>query len=317
MSNQALNNIPVICLMGPSAVGKTALGIRIAEQFPCEIISVDSAMVYKKLDIGTAKPTAAEQKAIPHHLIDIRNVTEIYSAADFQTDANRLITEIRAKNKIPLLVGGTMLYFKALQSGLALMPPANPALRQELQLQLEQHGASLMHSRLQVVDPLAAQRIHPNDPQRILRALEVYQLTGKPLTELHQTTEKNPYAFINLAILPQSREKLHQRIAYRFKQMLAAGFIDEVRALHQCKEVHEHLPAIKSVGYRQVWHYLEGKIDYNEMIEKSIAATRQLAKRQLTWLRSWQPLEIFKSESSELQKDLFAMIKKHSHYFTK
>ncbi len=283
---------PAICLMGPTAAGKTALALALCEHYPCEIISVDSALVYRGMDIGTAKPTADELARVPHHLIDIRDPSEPYSAAEFRSDALRLMREIGARGRVPLLVGGSMLYFKVLRDGLAPMPVADAALREQLAAEAQQRGWPAMHAELARVDPRAASGIHPNHSQRIQRALEVFRLTGKPISELQQHNELGElsHRFVNLALLPVDRQMLHQRIDERFRQMLAEGFIDEVENLYRRGDLHTELPSIRAVGYRQVWDYLVGEVDYATMVERGIAATRQLAKRQLTWLRGWPEL---------------------------
>ena len=288
----------VIFLMGPTASGKTALATALYQQLPCELISVDSALVYRGMDIGTAKPTAEELALAPHHLIDIRDPASNYSAADFRSDALRLIAEIQHRGNIPLLVGGTMLYFKALLDGISALPEADPVIRAQLEAEATQKGWAALHEELAKVDPVSAQRIHPNDPQRINRALEVFRITGRSLTEL--TAEKGePFAYPvhQFAIAPTERAVLHQRIALRFDQMLAAGFEQEVIALRKRADLHLDLPSMRCVGYRQMWQYLDGDCDYAQMRERGIAATRQLAKRQLTWLRSWQNLTWLDSDA--------------------
>lgn len=296
----------IICLTGPTASGKTKAALYLAENLPCEIISVDSAMVYRFLDIGTAKPSRDELNQVKHHLIDIKDPSEIYSAAQFRSDALKVIDDILARKKIPLLVGGTMLYFRALQEGLSDLPQANPSIRQKILEEAEKKGWFEMHQRLAVVDPQAAERIKPSDPQRIQRALEVYEVTGKTMTQLwseHQD-EPLPYNVINFNLLPNDRALLKERIAQRFDQMLQNGLIEEVHALHQREDLHINLPSIRSVGYRQVWEYLDGDLSYQEMKEKSIIATRQLAKRQLTWLRRWDKLLCFDSEQTGVEKKI-------------
>lgn len=288
----------VIFLMGPTASGKTALATALYQQLPCELISVDSALVYRGMDIGTAKPTAEELALAPHHLIDIRDPASNYSAADFRSDALRLIAEIQHRGNIPLLVGGTMLYFKALLDGISALPEADPVIRAQLEAEATQKGWAALHEELAKVDPVSAQRIHPNDPQRINRALEVFRITGLSLTEL--TAEKGePFAYPvhQFAIAPTERAVLHQRIALRFDQMLAAGFEQEVIQLRKRVDLHLDLPSMRCVGYRQMWQYLDGDCDYAQMRERGIAATRQLAKRQLTWLRSWQNLTWLDSDA--------------------
>ena len=298
----------VIFLMGPTASGKTALATELYQHLPSELISVDSALVYRGMDIGTAKPTPAELALTPHHLIDIRDPAEHYSAADFRTDALRLIAEIQHRGNIPILVGGTMLYFKALLDGISPLPEADAAVRAQLEAEAAVKGWAALHAELSDIDPVSAARIHPNDPQRINRALEVYRITGRSLTEL--TAEKGePFAFPvhQFAIAPQDRAVLHQRIALRFEQMLAAGFEQEVRRLKQRSDLHPDLPSMRCVGYRQMWQYLAGECSYVEMTERGIAATRQLAKRQLTWLRGWQQLSWLESETP-LSENLQAIL---------
>jgi tRNA dimethylallyltransferase len=283
----------LICLMGPTASGKTDLAIKLAEKFDCELVSVDSALVYRGLDIGSAKPE------YPHHLVDIRDAAEIYSAADFVTDASRLVDEITSRGKTPLLVGGTMLYFKAFLEGLADMPAADADIRKEIEVEAAAHGWPYIHSLLKAVDPVAAERIHPNHSQRLSRALEVYRASGIPLTEWHDRGAntsfladlKNRYRIVQLAVCPVDRSELHARIQLRFEQMLEQGLLDEVKRLKDREELHLGLPSMRAVGYRQLWQHLEGTISLEEAQEKAVAATRQLAKRQLTWLRKWPEVE--------------------------
>lgn len=279
----------VLFLMGPTASGKTALAIELAKRLPCDIISVDSALVYRGMDIGTAKPTAEEQAQAPHRLLDLIEPTEAYSAADFRRDALREIESIVAQGRIPLLVGGTMLYYKALLEGLSPLPAADPLIRQAIETEAAQIGWDALHQQLQHIDPVSAARIHQNDPQRLSRALEVYRISGKTLTELTQTKgEQLPYRTLQFAIAPSDRELLRQRIAERYKLMLSQGFEQEVRALYQRGDLNADLPSIRCVGYRQMWEYLDGQISYDEMVYRGIVATCQLAKRQMTWLRGWQ-----------------------------
>lgn len=277
--------------------------MRLCDHLPCEIISVDSALVYKGMDIGTAKPTAAERLRYPHHLIDIIDPSETYSAARFRQDALALMADITARGKIPLLVGGTMLYFKALMEGLGVLPEANPLIRASIEQDAAQHGWEYVHQQLQLVDPVSAQRIHPNDPQRLQRALEVYQLTGISMTQWREQEQLNkqpfPYRVVSIAIAPRDRAVLHQRIAHRFDCMLAQPFEDEVRLLYERGDLHPDLPAIRAVGYRQMWSYLAGEYNDAEMREKGIIATRQLAKRQFTWLRSWQDVNWIYTEAHD------------------
>ena len=285
MQKQSLS--PAIFLMGPTASGKTALSVQLAQALGGEIISVDSALVFKGMDIGTAKPTFEERGGIPHHLIDILDPSEAFSTGQFRTQALDLMATITRRGKIPILVGGTMLYFNALFNGLAVLPEANPEIRAKLDQDLKRLGKEALHQRLAAVDPLAAARIHPNDPQRVQRALEVYEISGNPLSSFFNAAqgEDFPYQKIKLIIAPPDRKILHTIIAQRFRRMLEQGFINEVEALYQRGDLTEKTPAIRAVGYRQVWAYLNGEDDLESMTEKGIIATRQLAKRQFTWLR--------------------------------
>lgn len=284
MQNESLP--PAIFLMGPTASGKTALSVQLAQILNAEIISVDSALVFKGMDIGTAKPTLEERGGISHHLIDILDPSESYSTGQFRNQATELMADITARGKIPILVGGTMLYFNALTQGLATLPEANPEIRAKLEQELALYGKETQYQRLREVDPQAANRIHPNDPQRIQRALEVYEISGKPLSSFFsQSGPDLPYQIIKIIIAPEDRALLHEKIALRFKQMLAQGLIPEVEKLYQRSDLSPALPSIRAVGYRQVWSYLEGEYDLETMSEKAIIATRQLAKRQFTWLR--------------------------------
>jgi tRNA dimethylallyltransferase len=278
-----------VAIMGPTASGKTAAALAIAERIPSEIISVDSALVYRGMDIGTAKPTPEELAAAPHHLIDIIDPLESYSVAQFRTDTLRLVADISARGKLPLLVGGTMLYYKGLQDGLDDLPGADPALRAQLEEDAARVGWPAMHARLAQLDPATAQRLKPNDAQRIQRALEIIQLSGKPMSELLAVREKEelPFELQSFALEPSDRAVLHDRIARRFDIMLSGGaFQREVEALRARGDLDPALPSMRCVGYRQMWEYLDGKIDHAAMRETGIIATRQLAKRQLTWLRS-------------------------------
>ncbi|MFQ6371654.1 tRNA (adenosine(37)-N6)-dimethylallyltransferase MiaA [Shewanella sp. YIC-542] len=282
--------------MGPTASGKTALALSLAEHHNCEIISVDSALIYRQMDIGTAKPTAEELQRAPHRLIDILDPLQSYSAADFRADCIAHIEAILQQGKTPLLVGGTMMYFKTLLEGLSPLPSADEQVRAEIAAQVQQKGWQGLHDELAAIDPVAAARIHPNDPQRLSRALEVYRISGKTLTELTQSKGSAlPYDVVQFAIAPQERAELHHKIALRFEQMLAAGFIAEVEALKARGDLHLALPSMRCVGYRQCWQYLDGEYGYAEMTEKAVAATRQLAKRQLTWLRGWPELNWLES----------------------
>lgn len=293
-----------IFLMGPTASGKTALAIELRKHLPVEIISVDSALIYRGMDIGTAKPTAEELSQAPHRLIDILDPALPYSAADFRRDALKVMSEITAQGKIPLLVGGTMLYFKALLEGLSPLPSADANVRTQIEQIAQEHGWSEIHRRLAEVDPVAAARIHPNDPQRLSRALEVYLISGQTLTEMTQTAgEELPYNVFQFAIAPQDRKILHERIEQRFHLMVDAGFEEEVRALYHRGDLHVDLPAIRCVGYRQMWSYLDGEISHDEMVYRGICATRQLAKRQITWLRSWDNVQWLDSEQPQQALD--------------
>ena len=280
---------PAIFLMGPTASGKTDLAIALVEQLPCDIISVDSVMIYRGMDIGTAKPDAATLARAPHRLIDILDPAQSYSAAQFRADALREMAQISARGRVPLLVGGTMLYFRALQQGLSELPSAQPELRAQLDSEARARGWQYMHQRLAAVDPVAAQRIHPNDPQRIQRALEVYELTGQSMTELCLSEQRAgmplPYRVLSIVVTPQERAMLHGRIEARFRTMLDNGFLTEVEGLYGRGDLHTGLPSMRAVGYRQAWAYLAGQASYAEMVENAITASRQLAKRQLTWLR--------------------------------
>lgn len=273
--------------MGPTASGKTALGIQLAQQLNGEIISVDSALVYKGMDIGTAKPTEEERKNIPHHLIDILDPLETFSTGRFREEALQLMKEVTEKGKMPILVGGTMLYFNVLFNGLALLPEADIEVRKKLDEELATKGKQAMHDRLNSIDPASAKRIHPNDPQRVQRALEVYELSGKPMTYFFYEAQQNkiPFKQIKLIVAPENRNLLHEKIAQRFRAMIDNGLVEEVRSLHQRGDLTEKNSAIRAVGYRQVWSFLKGEYGKDEMIEKGIIATRQLAKRQYTWLR--------------------------------
>lgn len=293
---------PAIFLMGPTASGKTALAMHLFDHLPCELISVDSALIYRGMDIGTAKPEPEELARYPHRLIDIRDPAESYSAAEFRADALAAMAEISAAGKIPVLVGGTMLYFNALQKGLAPLPQANAELRAELEADAERLGWPAMHERLAKLDPAAGERLKPTDSQRIERALEVVLLTGKPISEhwAEQAEAALPYNLLPLALMPADRARLHQRIEQRFDLMLDQGFEQEVLALYERQDLTPDLPSIRCVGYRQMWDYIEGRLSYDEMKYRGIVATRQLAKRQLTWLRGWQGVHWLDSEADKL-----------------
>ncbi|PXW73497.1 tRNA dimethylallyltransferase [Alteromonas sp. I10] len=289
MSNGINSALPVIAIMGPTASGKTGLALDIAAKVESEVISVDSALVYKGMDIGTAKPTQEEQAGVVHHLIDIIDPAQSYSVSQFVNDTNALIGDILARGKVPILAGGTMMYFNALINGISPLPKSDEKTRDEITQQAQRLGWSKLHDELRGVDPISGERIHPNDPQRITRALEVYRSTGKTLTHWQQQEgEKCPYNIAQFAIAPADRAVLHERIATRFDLMLEQGFENEVVKLYERSDLHEDLPSIRSVGYRQMWQYLDGQLSYAEMRERGIIATRQLAKRQLTWLRGWE-----------------------------
>jgi tRNA dimethylallyltransferase len=291
-----------ILLMGPTASGKTALGVAMAQALNAEIISVDSALVYRGMNIGTAKPTLVERGGVPHHLLDILDPSEAFSTGQFRNRALELMADITARGKLPLLVGGTMLYFSALTQGLAQLPEADPDLRQRLDEELQLLGKEVLHARLAQVDPQAAARIHVNDPQRVQRALEVYEISGRPLSSFFAADQQaeHPFRFIKFIVAPEQRSSLHAKIAERFDQMLAKGFLDEVLALWQRGDLHESMPSIRCVGYRQAWSYLNGEYDLATMRDKAIIATRQLAKRQFTWLRKEQDAHQLLSGSAAL-----------------
>ena len=302
---------PAVCLMGPTASGKTDLAVALVETLPMDIISVDSVMVYRGMDIGSAKPDAGTLARAPHRLIDICDPAEPYSAARFRDDAMREMAEITAQGRIPLLVGGTMLYFRALLNGLSTLPSADADIRTRLEAEAEVDGWASLHRRLAEVDPEAAARIHPNDPQRLQRALEVYELTGTPLSELQRSQQADqplPYRIVKLAVAPADRTILHERIAQRYELMLQNGLIDEVEALRKRGDLHQDMPALRAVGYRQVWEYLSGSLTYTEMVERGIIATRQLAKRQFTWLRSEPDLMLLDSLDRRLRETALKFI---------
>lgn len=301
---------PAIFLMGPTASGKTALALELVKNHDCEIISVDSALVYKGMDIGTAKPDARMQAHAPHRLIDLIDPAEAYSAANFREDALREMADITAAGKVPLLVGGTMMYFKFLRDGAADLPKADEAIRQQLLEEGLEKGWPAMHERLASIDPESARRLKPMDSQRIQRALEVYLISGKTLTEYwaEQQTEPLPYHVVNLAVCPSERKRLHERIAERFRIMVSDGFIDEVKALRARGDLDKNMPSIRCVGYRQAWDYLDGEYDYDEMIERGIIATRQLAKRQITWLRSWPDLHWLDTDDPDIVRNTLKIL---------
>ncbi|WP_131778099.1 tRNA (adenosine(37)-N6)-dimethylallyltransferase MiaA [Legionella bozemanae] len=299
----------IFCLMGPTASGKTALACELVARYPFEIISVDSAMIYRDMNIGTAKPTPQELYIAPHHLIDIKDPSESYSAAQFCTDALSLCDAIFKKGKIPLLVGGTMMYFNALQKGLSVLPEANPVIRQQLEDEAALLGWSILHQKLVQIDPESAARIHAHDAQRIQRALEVYYVTGKTLSAfLEQHKEKPDYHFVNFILFPEQRAWLHERIAQRFDHMLTEGFIEEVKQLQQKWHLTINVPSMRCVGYRQALEYLQGDYDYSTLRDKGIAATRQLAKRQLTWLRHWGAALCYDPQNGAFRDEILAKI---------
>ncbi len=287
--------------MGPTASGKTDLAIALRQQFPVDIISVDSALIYRDMNIGTAKPNAHELALAPHRLIDILDPSEAYSAADFRADALREMADIVAKGRIPLLVGGTMLYFKALLEGLSPLPPADQAIRATIEQEAQMRGWQSLHDELCSIDPVAGARIHPNDPQRLSRALEVFRISGKTLTELTETKgEPLPYEVHQFAIAPKERGELHRRIELRFQKMMEAGFEEEVRTLYDRGDLNSDMPSIRCVGYRQMWDYLAGSCSIDDAVYRGVCATRQLAKRQITWLRSWDNLTWLDSDDVPL-----------------
>ena len=294
-----LHNRPLaLFILGPTASGKTALALALAQQCPIEIISVDSALVYRGMDIGTAKPSREERAICPHHLIDIIDPTEAYSAAQFAADAQRLIHEIHARGRLPVLVGGTMLYVKALLEPLTELPTANETIRAEIDAQAAQIGWPAMHAELAIVDAETAARLEPTDAQRINRALEIYRISGKPMSQwLAEDTATHELSFspILTALIPEPRAILHERINQRFVTMLEHGFLDEMRMLRARGDLHLGLPSMRCVGYRQAWEFLDGEYGYEELIEKGQAATRQLAKRQMTWIRGMPEIRVFHS----------------------
>ena len=293
MSNVSNSLPPALFLMGPTASGKTNLAIELCETLPCEIISVDSALIYRGMDIGTAKPDAEELKKAPHRLINILDPAQSYSVAEFCKDALLAMQDITSRGNIPLLVGGTMMYYKALIDGLSPLPKSDQSVRKTIEANAEESGWHVLHQQLAKIDPTSAKRIHPNDPQRLIRALEVYLLTNRSMTDLMATKSVPiPYSVRQFCIAPEDRKVLHERISQRFQGMIDAGFQAEVEKLKDRGDLHLNLPSIRCVGYRQMWQYLDGDFDFNEMREKSVAATRQLAKRQLTWLRGWKDIHL-------------------------
>lgn len=293
MTNPAERNIPALAVLGPTASGKSALGLWMADQgFPIEIISLDSALVFRDMNIGTAKPTPQELAMVPHHLIDIITPSEAFSAAEFVTECHALIADIRARGKVPVILGGTMMYYKTLVSGMDDLPPANPEIRQRIEQQAMNEGWPAVHAQLVSVDSITAERLKPNDSQRIQRALEVFQITGKPLSSFHMRDQQADAYIPTLAIEPSDRAVLHKRIEARFLDMLDQGLVEEVIELRHNYVLDETMPSMRCVGYRQVWEHLLGQSTREQMIERGIAATRQLAKRQITWLRSTSNKEV-------------------------
>lgn len=301
---------PVVFLMGPTASGKTDLACSLADQLPVELISVDSALIYRQMDIGTAKPDRATLDKYPHHLIDIRDPAESYSAAEFRDDVLALITRAHSRGRLPVLVGGTMMYFNALQKGLAKLPEADVELRARIEADAQTLGWPAMHERLAALDAESAKRLKPNDSQRIERALEVVMLTGRPIGDhwREQEAETLPFDILPIALMPGDRAELHRRIELRFEQMLAQGFKGEVEALYARGDLHADMPSIRCVGYRQMWAHLDGQLSYDEMRFKGVVATRQLAKRQLTWLRRWPGIHWLDSLSRNLTTDTLNLV---------
>lgn len=301
--------------MGPTAAGKTDLAVELVQQRACEIISVDSALIYQGMDIGSAKPDAATLAVAPHHLINICDPLEAYSVARFRTDALALMAQITARGKVPLLVGGTMMYYKALMDGLAQLPESDPAIRAQLEQEIEEHGLESMHVRLCDIDPVAGARINAADTQRVTRAMEVFLLTGETLTThwSRQEQQRLPYQVTSVGVWPADRAVLHQRIEQRYEIMLQQGFKHEVECLMARGDLHLDLPSMRCVGYRQMWQHLAGEYDDATMQFKGIVATRQLAKRQLTWLRSWPKLQVFDSVDAKLTFNVLQLLDRIEH----
>lgn len=308
-----MKDIPILCLAGPTASGKSASSQLLAQHWPIEVIVMDSATIYRGMDIGTAKPSPAEQALCPHHLLDIRDPADSYSAAEFATDATRLIQEIKGRGHFPLLCGGTMLYYKALREGLNDLPTANTTLRLELDQRAQEIGWPSMHAELALVDPSTAARLAPNDSQRVQRALEIFYSSGKPMSVWlsEQTRQQSTEQYITLSLEPAERSWLHARIAQRYHAMLEQGLLAEVQALHQRSDLHPGLPSIRCVGYRQIWSYLDDEVSLELAIEQAIAATRQLAKRQLTWLRSEPERLRFECESANTPEHILQTVKNY------
>lgn len=302
-----MNDLPILCLAGPTASGKSASTHILAQHWPIEVIVMDSATIYRDMDIGTAKPSAEEQAAIPHHLLDIRDPAESYSAAEFATDATRLIQEIRARGHYPVLCGGTMLYYKALREGLNDLPQADPAIRQQLDERAQEIGWPGMHEELTRIDPATAARLAPRDSQRIQRALEIFHISGKTMSDWLKDKaqpQEGSHQYVTMSLEPEDRSWLHKRIAVRYHDMIEQGLLQEVEKLYQRPDLHPGLPSIRCVGYRQLWSYLDGEVSLDQAIEQAIAATRQLAKRQLTWLRSEPERQQFNCQNPQAAEQI-------------
>ena len=302
-----MNDLPILCLAGPTASGKSASTHILAQHWPIEVIVMDSATIYRDMDIGTAKPSAEEQAAIPHHLLDIRDPAESYSAAEFATDATRLIQEIRARGHYPVLCGGTMLYYKALREGLNDLPQADPAIRQQLDERAQEIGWPGMHEELTRIDPVTAARLAPRDSQRIQRALEIFHISGKTMSDWLKDKaqpQEGSHQYVTMSLEPEDRSWLHKRIAVRYRDMIEQGLLQEVEKLYQRPDLHPGLPSIRCVGYRQLWSYLDGEVSLDLAIEQAIAATRQLAKRQLTWLRSEPERQQFNCQNPQAAEQI-------------
>jgi tRNA dimethylallyltransferase len=305
--------VECVCIMGPTACGKTELALELAERVPLEVISMDSAMVYRGLDIGTAKPSAATRAAVPHHLIDILDPTEAYSAGRFAQDAACAISEIRARGRLPLLVGGTLLYLRALRDGLSALPRADLDVRATLDAEAAEHGWDVLHERLRRLDPAAAERIAPSDRQRIQRALEVHALTGRPISELQRAGRRAHAAeILSVALVPEDRAELRARIEQRFDAMVAHGFVAEVERLRARGDLSADMPSMRAVGYRQLWSHLDGAYGWEEARSKAIVATRQYAKRQLTWLRGDPNCEVWPALAPGLVERCFERLSKEN-----
>ncbi len=304
------SGLSAVLLMGPTASGKSRLAMALASRFPLEIISVDSAQIYRGMDIGTAKPDTAERAAVPHHLVDIIDPTESYSAARFREDALRLIAEIRARGRVPLLVGGTMLYFKALREGLSNLPGADAGIRAEIETEAARRGWAALHSDLEKVDPQSAARIKTGDTQRIQRALEIFRISGRSLSELIGETRdaEQPFHSLAIALMPEDRSLLHRQIAQRMETMLQAGLVEELRELQRRFNLDANLPSMRCVGYRQAWEHLEGRLAAGELLDRCIYATRQLAKRQMTWIRAMQGVNVMDCADPELMDKAVGLI---------